>query len=74
MEQQALNQLMRDSANDAITTSQEEFNVQLYIVTKLHFQFSWPSALSLLVTMLILWYLFLSASVKALIKDWPLKE
>ena len=29
MEQQALNQLMRDSANDAITTSQEEFNVQL---------------------------------------------
>ncbi|MDT0581746.1 MULTISPECIES: DUF2919 domain-containing protein [Alteromonadaceae] len=48
--------------------------LQLYIVTKLHFQFSWPSALSLLVTMLIVWYLFLSANVKVLIKDWPLKE
>lgn len=29
MEQQALNQLMRDSANDAITTSKEEFNIDL---------------------------------------------
>ena len=48
--------------------------LQFYIITKLHFVFSWPSAISLLVTMLIVWYLFLSASVKALFKDWPLKE
>jgi hypothetical protein len=48
--------------------------LQLYIITKLHFEFSWPSATSLLVTMLIVWYLFLSTSIKALFKDWPLKE
>lgn len=29
MEQQALNQLMRDSANDAIKTSQDEFGISL---------------------------------------------
>lgn len=49
-------------------------SLQLYIIAKLHFQFSWPSALSLLVTMLIIWYLFLSTSIKVLFRDWPLKE
>jgi hypothetical protein len=48
--------------------------VQLYIISQQHFVYSWPMASTLLITLVIIWYLMLSKTLRILIRDWRARD
>jgi hypothetical protein len=46
--------------------------IQIYILRGQHFEFAWPTALSLLFGILFGWYLLVSKHVRLMLADWRL--